>query len=114
MTIWKAVYRRTPAGKQVMRHFHPNTKTEVERAIALDCQRSDANLLWSEETRIYLDAKLAEGPSQEGMGHADRASKMFIQVMGDIDIESTTPEIMKNFMQTVAHEPLKPVGSNCD
>ncbi len=71
--IWKAMYRRTRGGKQVMRHFHMATKADVERAILLDSQRSDIGLKWSEGVGIYLEAKRGENRSAVAMGHVDEA-----------------------------------------
>ena len=104
--IWEAVYRRSSSGKQVRRRFHLRNKADVEREILLDSQRSGIGLRWSEGTKIYLDAKLAENRSQEAMGHVDRACRVFVELMGDIAIEKTTPAIMKEFMAKVVEYPV--------
>jgi len=105
--IWEAVYRRTPGGKQVRKRFHLQSKAMVERAILLDSGRSDVGLKWSEGIRLYLDAKLAEGRNSRAMDNVERAVKAFIALAGDLSIEETTPEIMKEFMQAVSRQPVK-------
>jgi integrase len=105
--IWEAVYRRTPGGKQVRKRFHLPTKAMVEREIQIDSQRSDIGLKWSEGTRLYLDAKLAEHRTPAAMEHVERAAKVFISIMGDLAIEETTPELMKEFMQAASRQPVK-------
>ena len=106
LPIWEVVYRRTPGGKQIHRRIHAATKAEVERQVLLDVNASDIGLRWSEGLRIYLDAKLAEGRGQRGMQNVAAACQSFIDIMGDIDIEKTTPEVFKTFMQAVVSRPV--------
>lgn len=104
--VWQVVYRRVPGGKQTMRRIHAQSKADVERAILLDSQRSDIGLRWSEGVNIYIAAKRAENRSPEALGHVQRAADVFIDIMGDIVIEETTPEIFKDFMQAVVVRPV--------
>jgi integrase len=104
--IWEAVYRRVPGGKQVRRRFHAERKADVERAILLDSNRSDVRLKWSEGAAIYLEAKRLEGKSPASMLLVERAVSVFIEIMGDLEIEKTTPGTMKDFMQNVITRPL--------
>ncbi len=104
--IWEAVYRRTAGGKQVRRRFHMESKADVERAILLDSNRSGISLRWSEGVRTYLDAKRLEGKSPASLLLVERAATVFIEIMGDLEIEKTTPGTMKEFMQKVIPRPL--------
>lgn len=104
--IWEAVYRRKHGEKQIRRRFHAATRAEVERAVLLDSGRSGASIRWSEGVRLYLDAKLAEGRNHEAMGHVDRAARVFIELMGDMEVEETTAAVMKDFMQKVVAYPV--------
>ncbi len=104
--IWKVAYRRTPGGKQVMRHLHFRTREEAERAIQLDSQRSDIGLKWSEGAKIYLDAKVAEGVGRRSLENVRRAVRVLHDLMGDPAIEGTSAADFKEFMQAVAHKPM--------
>ena len=104
--IWEAVYRRTPGGKQIRRRFHLASKADVERAILLDSGRSGFGLKWSEGAKVYLDAKLAEGIGARSLENVERAVRVFIEVMGDIEIEKTAPGEFKDFMQKAAARPV--------
>lgn len=109
--IWEAVYRRATGDgvKQTRRRFHMATRAEVERVILLEMPKktSKSDLCWSEGVRIYLDAKEAEDRNPEAMGHVRRAADVFIDIMGDLRIEETTPEQFKDFMQAVVVRPVK-------
>lgn len=103
--IWEVVYRRTPGGKQIRRRLHLISKAEVERTILMDSQRSGIGITWSEGAKIYLDAKIGNcGP--RSLESFERAVDVFKGIVGDIQIESTTEEVFKNFMQDVVTKPL--------
>lgn len=102
-TVWDVVYRRTAGGKQIHRRIHAAAKIDVERQIALDSGRGDISLKWSEGLAVYVAAKHSEKRNPVGIGHAERAVSVFIQTIGDIAIENTTPEVMQRFMQHVAN-----------
>jgi integrase len=103
--IWEAVYRRSPGGKQIRRRFHMLSKANVERAILLDCQRSEVGLKWSEGAAEYVRAKKAEGVGARSIENVERAVKVFVDAMGDMEIEGTTDADMKHFMQIVSTRP---------
>lgn len=105
--IWEAVYRRTPGGKQVRKRFYLPLKADVERAILVETQSSGIDLRWSEGVQIYLKAKLTEGCSPLSMEHVERAAKVFISLMGDLEIEETTLDQFKEYMQLAANQPVK-------
>lgn len=107
MPIWEAVYRIAPGKNQTRRRFHLATKAEVMRAIALDGARSGVNLKWSEATRLYIEAKLAERKSPRSMELVQRATDVFVEEMSDLAVEKTTPEILKTFMKLVVDRPVK-------
>lgn len=100
--VWDVVYRRTPGGRQIHRRLRGHSKADIERQIALDSNRSDADIRWSEGLKLYVDAKHMEGRNPDGIGHAERAVAVFSEVIGDIPIESTTPDTLKHFMQLVS------------
>lgn len=105
--IWEVRYYRSSGDKQVNRHLHAASRKEVERLVLLDSQRSAVGLKWSEGLELYLNAKLAEGRSQVALGHVERAVALFVNLMGDLAIEETTPAVFKDFMQQAAKQPVK-------
>lgn len=105
--VWEVVYRRTPQGKQVRRRIHAATKREVERLIALDCDKSGIDLRWSEGWNIYRDGKKAEGRDTRHLENVERAVGTFIDIMGDIPMEQTTSDKFKFFMQSVVKRSVK-------
>lgn len=100
--VWDVLYRRTPGGRQIHRRLRGHSKADIERQIALDSNRSDVDIRWSEGLKLYVEAKHQEGRNPDGIGHAERAVAVFSEVIGDIPIESTTPDTLKHFMQLVA------------
>ena len=104
--VWEAVYRRAPGGKQVRRRFHMRSRADVERAILLDCQRSEAGLKWSEGAAEYIETKKTEGVGARSIENVERAVKVFIAAMGDMEIEGTAESYLKKFMQMVATRPM--------
>lgn len=105
--IWAAQYRRTPNGKNIHRRIHAHTRQEVERIIALDSNTPGLNLKWSEGLQIYLDAKKSERRQSGHLVNVAHAARVFMETMGDIAIEATTPELFKTFMQAVVSQPVK-------
>jgi integrase len=101
--VWEVSYRRTKNGKLIHRHIHALTKQEAERQIALDTARPDVSLKWSEGLKIYVAAKHAEKRNPVSIGHGERAVDVFIQLIGDISIESTDANTFKHFLQLVAN-----------
>ena len=73
----------------------------------LDCNRSDIGLKWSEGGEIYITDKEAEGCNPASLENVARALRVFQALMGDIAIEATTPEIMKDFMRLAVEQPVK-------
>lgn len=104
--VWEVVYRLSN-GKQVRKRLHMPTRAEVERQVLLDCGRSGAAIRWTEGAAIYLEAKRLENRSPVAMGHVERAVNMFVELMGDMAIEDTGPEVMKDFMSKVVVHPVK-------
>ncbi len=85
-------------GKRKHRRIKAQSKADVERIVALDSFDQGISIKWSEAWEMFKKFKAHGDTISRSLENTQHAVDAFIQTIGDIALEKTSPEIFKDFM----------------